>query len=294
MELVRDCYYDDPLEVAANRFSCSDKWFSVENLIQLYLPGKVLDIGAGCGISSYAFDRLGCDATALELDPGSLVGAEAIQNLMKNAQLPIKIVQDFGEVLPFESNTFDIVYGRAVLHRAQDLNKLCAEASRVLKPGGIFITTREHVISKRKDLPLFLENHSLHHLYGGENAFLLKGYKAAIKNSGLILQKEIGPYDNVINYAPRTEQSIKNNVETTLTRILGKKLGYEIAKNKLIQNFCVWLYSKTTNQLGRHYSFLAVKNDYSNSICPDYWSCRLYWPLYCSVFLRSRLFSDWH
>lgn len=259
MELVRDCYDDDPLEVAANRFSCSEEWLSVENLIQLYLPGKVLDIGAGRGISSYAFDRSGYDITAMEPYPSALVGAEAIQHLMKNAHLPIKIVQDFGEVLPFESNTFDIVYGRAVLHHAQDLNKLCAEAARVLKPGGIFLATREHVISKRKDLPLFLENHSLHHLYGGENAFLLKEYKAAIKNSGLILQKEIGPYDNVINYAPGTEQSIKNNVETTLTRILGKKLGYEIAKNKLIQNFCVWLYSKTTNQPGRHYSFLAVK-----------------------------------
>ena len=124
MELVRDCCNDDPLEVAANRFSCSDEWFSVEKLIQLYLPGKVLDIGAGRGISSYAFDRLGCDVTAMGPYPSALVGAEAIQALMKNVQLPINIVQDFGEVLPFESNTFDIVYGRAVLHHAQDLNTL--------------------------------------------------------------------------------------------------------------------------------------------------------------------------
>ena len=54
------------------------------------------------------------------------------------------------------------------------------EMHRVLKPGGIFIAAREHVISKEADLEKFLEQHPLHHLYGGEHAFLLERYIEAL------------------------------------------------------------------------------------------------------------------
>ena len=53
---------------------------------------------------------------------------------------------------------------------------MCEEVARVLKPGGTFIATREHVISKKEDLPVFLANHPLHRFYGGENAFVLQKY----------------------------------------------------------------------------------------------------------------------
>ena len=55
---------------------------------------------------------------------------------------------------------------------------------RVLRPDGIFIAAREHVISREADLGRFLDQHPLHHLYGGENAFLLERYIGALHNAG--------------------------------------------------------------------------------------------------------------
>ncbi|MFM9158921.1 MAG: class I SAM-dependent methyltransferase, partial [Dolichospermum sp.] len=72
-ELVRYCYYDDPLESAAERFAQSEEWDAVTQLLKQKIPGQVLDIGAGRGISSYAFAKAGCSVTALEPDSSNLV-----------------------------------------------------------------------------------------------------------------------------------------------------------------------------------------------------------------------------
>jgi protein-L-isoaspartate O-methyltransferase len=73
-ELVQYCYYDDPLESAAERFAQSEEWFAVTQLLKQKIPGQVLDIGAGRGISSYAFAKAGCSDTSLEPDSSKLVG----------------------------------------------------------------------------------------------------------------------------------------------------------------------------------------------------------------------------
>jgi ubiquinone/menaquinone biosynthesis C-methylase UbiE len=258
-ELVRCCYYDDPLESAAQRFSNSEEWLAVKNLLSQYIPGKVLDLGAGRGISSYAFAKLGCSVTALEPDSSPLVGAQAIQSLVDSTQLPIQIIQEYGETLPFEDNTFDIVYGRAVLHHAYDLKKLCQETARVLKPGGVLIATREHIISKKEDLPLFLASHPLHFLYGGENAYLLQEYLEAIETARLKLQKAIAPFECVINYAPMTQQDFSNLIKSVLAPIIGDKLGNWLANNETVQKFCGWYQSQKSDTPGRHYSFIAIK-----------------------------------
>jgi ubiquinone/menaquinone biosynthesis C-methylase UbiE len=258
-ELVRHCYYDDPLELAAERFSNSEEWLALKELLGKHIPGKVLDLGAGRGISSYAFAKAGCSVTALEPDPSPLVGAKAIQSLVDSTQLRIQIIQEYGETLPFQENTFDIVYGRAVLHHARDLTQLCKEAARVLKPGGVFIGTREHVISRKEDLQQFLDSHALHSLYGGENAYLLQEYTDAIKASGLKLKKLIGHFDSPINYAPMTQQEFKAIVASILARRTGNRIASWLASTRAIQQFFGWYLTQKSNNPGRHYSFVAVK-----------------------------------
>ena len=108
--LVRGCYYDDPLLAAAQRFADSEEWQAVK----IFLPGsggQALDLGAGRGISSYALARDGWQVTALEPDPSPLVGAAAIKTLAQETGLPIRVVEDYGEMLPFDDCTFDLVYG---------------------------------------------------------------------------------------------------------------------------------------------------------------------------------------
>ena len=61
---------------------------------------------------------------------------------------------------------------------------------------------REHVISNEADLPRFLDQHPLHRLYGGEHAYLLDRYVAAISEAGLSNLEVISAWRSPINYAP--------------------------------------------------------------------------------------------
>ena len=258
-DLVRQCYYDDPLENAAERFSASDEWCAVKDLLHGYLPGKVLDLGAGRGISSYAFAKAGSEVIALEPDQSAVVGAEAIRSLFDKSQLPISIVSEYGETLPFADNSFDIVYGRAVLHHATDLTQFCRESARVLRTGGIFIVTREHVISQKEDLQQFLNSHSLHCLYGGENAYRLEEYTQAITAAGLKMSKILGPFSTAINYAPMTRPEFNSMLTTILAGRIGNRLAGRLASKRATQMLMGKYLSQKSEAAGRLYSLLAVK-----------------------------------
>jgi ubiquinone/menaquinone biosynthesis C-methylase UbiE len=258
-ELVKACYYDDQVLEAAQRFANSEEWLAVYSIAKNWMNGKVLDLGAGNGISSYAFAKAGYQVTALEPDSSDIVGAGAIAKLAKEANLEIEVIQNFGESLPFADNSFDIVHGRQVLHHAQNLPKLCQEAARVLRPNGLFIATREHVISQPQDLDIFLQTHPLHKLYGGENAFMLKQYKKAISQAGLILRDIYGQYQSIINYAPTTESQYKENIAINLKKYLGTKLAKSLCSQpnfiRLVSNIYTW----RDRTPGRLYSFIAIK-----------------------------------
>src|SRR6187402_3965077 len=92
-ELVRACYFDDPLPEAAERYWRSAEW--AEMRTYLPCPGKALDIGAGRGISSFALARDGWRVTALEPDSSSVVGAGAIRALSAAAGVDIEVVEVF-------------------------------------------------------------------------------------------------------------------------------------------------------------------------------------------------------
>lgn len=247
-ELVRACFYDDPLRAAAERYYASTEWQAVHALIG-GKRGSALDLGAGRGISSYALARDGWRVSALEPDPSNVVGAGAIRALAQEAKLDIRVEQKWGESLPYPDATFDLVHGRQVLHHARDLKQLCREAARVLKPGGMFIATREHVISRKEDLPEFLAAHPLHKLYGGENAYLLEEYLDAIRDSGLVLTKVLNPYQSDINLFPETMGSLKKN--------LARRFHYPAI---LIPDFLLGKLGERNNSPGRLYSFVARKN----------------------------------
>lgn len=262
-DLVRACYYDDPLLDAAERFWQSAEWKSIAEL----LPspgGAALDLGAGRGISSYALARDGWSVTALEPDQSALVGAGAIRELAAQSGLPIAVVGEFSEQLPFADNSFDIVNCRQVLHHARDLPKTCVEIHRVLKPGGIMIATREHVISRREDLQRFLDTHPLHGLYGGENAFLLDEYLSAMRDAGLVVERAMAPLDSPINYFPMTPEQCFVHCARPLAAIIGQPLAWRVldrrhAAGRLLMSWLVALLNRRDQMPGRLYSFLAAK-----------------------------------
>lgn len=247
-ELVRACFYDDPLLDAAKRYYNGTEWRAVRALLPAK-PGSALDLGAGRGISSYALARDGWSVTALEPDPSDLVGAGAIRTLATDANLDISVEQNWGESLPFPDASFELVHGRQVLHHAHDLQRLCSEAARVLKPGGMLVATREHVISRKEDLPLFLAGHALHDLYGGEHAYLLEEYLRAIKDSGIELIQILNPNQSDINLYPETVAGFKQR--------LARKLHLPAS---IIPDFVLGMWGAASNAPGRLYSFVGRKN----------------------------------
>lgn len=211
-ELVTACFFDESVLAAAMRYHVSPEWLALKELLPKPTEHtrSVLDVGAGRGISSYAFAVDGWDVTALEPDPSPVVGAQAIREIVFQSQVAIKVVEEGGEHIPFPDASFDIVHARQVLHHVYDLSVFFKEIARVLKPGGLFIATREHVLDSADDLPEFLATHSMHALFGGENAYTLEQYLNALVEAPLLVKNVIGPYSSVINYFPQQEMTIHN------------------------------------------------------------------------------------
>lgn len=257
-ELVRDCYFDSSPESAAERYSQSDEWKAIETLLPS-VPGRALDVGAGRGITSYALAKSGWSVVAIEPDASQVVGRGAIQQIARSQGLPIEVAEEFGEHIPCESASFDLVLGRQVLHHARDLTTLCAEVFRVLKPGGMFIAVRDHVITSPGDLPAFLQSHPLHQLYGGENAYQASQYLDALQAAGFCIERMFRSFDSVINYAPHTRESLREEFQRRLGRIAGLGLNVE-----LIFDLALAVSSRVDRRPGRLYSFVCRKPAIAN------------------------------
>jgi SAM-dependent methyltransferase len=258
-QLVLDAYYDDPLLVAAKRYHESDEWRAIGALLH-GRRGKALDVGAGRGIASYALAREGFAVTALEPDRSAVVGSAAIRSLAAEAALPIDVVEEWSERLPFADGQFDVVFARAVLHHTSDLDRACAEMFRVLRPGGIFVAVREHVISREGDLQAFLDDHPLHHLYGGEHAFLLDRYLGALANAGFKSVEVLSPLQSPINLFPYTFDSLREAVVDRASQKLPARSFWRMALGSdRVFAALLSLASRFDNRPGRLYSFIAHK-----------------------------------
>jgi ubiquinone/menaquinone biosynthesis C-methylase UbiE len=97
--------------------------------------GDGLEIGSGTGYFSLNLLQLGVveRLTATDISPGML---ERLTETAGSLGLEARTVLTEAEELPFEDESFDIVFGHAVLHHIPDLERAFAEFRRVLRPGG--------------------------------------------------------------------------------------------------------------------------------------------------------------
>ena len=257
-DLVRDCYYDSSPEIAARRYSQSEEWSAIHSLLPA-IAGKVLDLGAGRGIASYSLAKEGWSVVALEPDPSDLVGGGAINKISQVENLSIEVIQEYGERIPCNSSSFDLVFARQALHHADDLSALCAEVFRLLKPGGTFIAVRDHVITTKNDLAEFLKIHPLHYLYGGENAYLSNEYLTAMRSAGFRIDKIMRSFDSVINYAPYTQESLREEIKHRIRRFPLFGLFGNILNIKIVMNIFLVILSMIDRRPGRVYYIICIK-----------------------------------
>ena len=101
----------------------------------LGVAGKeVLEIGLGEGSESEQLIRNGAHWTGIDLTAESVA---RVGTRLALRDLPYRDVRQ-GSVLelPFEDDSFDMVFSHGVLHHVPDIQKAQAEIHRVLRPGG--------------------------------------------------------------------------------------------------------------------------------------------------------------
>ena len=258
MEAIRANYFDLPVFEAAKRYATGEEFAEVLRLLGKGNGRTCLDVGAGNGIASYALAINGWQVTALEPDSSDEVGAGAISSIATQAGVPITVLREWGERIPLPDQSQDAVHARQVLHHAADLGGMMRELSRILKPGGIFLSTRDHVVDDDKQLAQFRANHPLHHLYGGENAFSLDQYKSAFTAAGLDLQKEYGPLDSILNFYPGTEAQRLDFPRAFAARRY-RGMGRYLLWSGAYRRWQLTIAKRSCEGPGRAYSFLAVK-----------------------------------
>ncbi len=113
---------------------------AIEKRIAASRPGfKVLDVGCGRGDNLRRLKRYG----------GDVCGIEPSLTRAREASKIATTVTSRGEKLPFPDQSFEMVYISHVLHHAVSVDKVLAEANRVLVPGGLVF-----VIETIDDSPL--------------------------------------------------------------------------------------------------------------------------------------------
>lgn len=97
-------------------------------------PGKqVLEIGGGMGTDLAQFAKHGAYVTDVDLSAGHLALA---QENFKLRGLEGRFVHHDAEKLPFDDNSFDVVYSNGVIHHTPNTVQVVRDIYRVLRPGG--------------------------------------------------------------------------------------------------------------------------------------------------------------
>ena len=96
---------------------------------------RALEIGAGTGYFTLNLMRAGVigEAVATDISPGML---RALERSAERLDLPVETACCQAEALPFPDDSFDLVFGHAVLHHLPDLEASFREFRRVLRPDG--------------------------------------------------------------------------------------------------------------------------------------------------------------
>jgi len=110
------------------------EWVAIKEFIPE--SSSFLDVGCGAGYSLMrAYTELNCEVLGIDPAPGEHGVGRFTSGIWKDRP----ILDGNAEDLPFESNTFDVVYSSHVLEHVVSEEKALTEMKRVLKPGGVLI-----------------------------------------------------------------------------------------------------------------------------------------------------------
>lgn len=96
-------------------------------------PGmKFLEAGCGRGEFLLNFKKMGLDCHGVDLSQEAKI-------FLEKSGVPVHVCNAEKEKLPFENDTFDIIYNKSFLEHLREPDHFLREAQRVLKPGGLIL-----------------------------------------------------------------------------------------------------------------------------------------------------------
>jgi ubiquinone/menaquinone biosynthesis C-methylase UbiE len=102
---------------------------------------KILELGCGAGNNLWFFAELGHKVFGID---GSISAVKHARMTLDSRGVYADVRLGYFDNLPYEDSSMDIVIDRESIYASliEDINLYLLEVSRVLKPGGIFITFR--------------------------------------------------------------------------------------------------------------------------------------------------------
>lgn len=95
---------------------------------------RVLEVGCGSGIDACEFARYGAHVSAVDITENAV---KLTTELAKEAGYDMDVRQYNGLTIPFERETFDLVYAFGVLHHVKGVEELLDNIYKVTKDGGM-------------------------------------------------------------------------------------------------------------------------------------------------------------
>jgi 2-polyprenyl-6-hydroxyphenyl methylase/3-demethylubiquinone-9 3-methyltransferase len=121
--------YDHPIALLRAENAVRIPWI----LSEIEKNSSILDIGCGAGLLTNALAKAGHKVAGIDLSPSSL---EMAKQQDTAGQIDYRMANAYD--LPFPNQSLDVVCAMDVLEHVEEPNLLIAEASRVLKPNGLF------------------------------------------------------------------------------------------------------------------------------------------------------------
>ena len=97
---------------------------------------KILEVGVGAGTDHLQWARAGAKCHGVDLTKAGIV---TTKKHLEAHNLSSDLKQIDAEKLPFNDNSFDVVYSWGVIHHSKHPDRIISEIHRVLKKNGIFI-----------------------------------------------------------------------------------------------------------------------------------------------------------
>ncbi|NGX51170.1 MAG: Phthiotriol/phenolphthiotriol dimycocerosates methyltransferase [Chlamydiae bacterium] len=97
---------------------------------------KILEVGVGAGTDHLQWARAGAECFGVDLTDAAILTTKKRLE-MHNLSSELKRID--AEQLPYDDNTFDVVYSWGVIHHSQNPELIISEIHRVLKKSGLFI-----------------------------------------------------------------------------------------------------------------------------------------------------------